>query len=341
MVEATNERGRAEAGGVAARDALGPHVHVVVRCYDDYVSSITHAALRGYILARQTRPWRLERHRLGESTLEWGEEGAGFVASGMAKPGSVTFYLSGSGDGPRYANGREVGEGALVRWTGGADLSLNVPQPGTWYALTIPAGAWGRLSEKFPGLASDHGGPSSAAIDVAPERLQRLRAVLRGAADAVDAAGPEGLAPAASRQLEWNALVEVLRATGGAQERSRGAGRPRISRLRVLGQLHDLLAARSSEPLYVADLCAATGLSERTLRHVVVEQYGMSPMRLLRSRRLCQLREALRDPANGGTRITVLAGRLGFWHMGQLAADYRRLFGELPSATAGSARART
>jgi AraC family ethanolamine operon transcriptional activator len=31
--------------------------------------------------------------------------------------------------------------------------------------------------------------------------------------------------------------------------------------------------------------------------------------------------------------IIELAGIQGFWHMGQFAADYRRIYGELPSDT--------
>ena len=31
--------------------------------------------------------------------------------------------------------------------------------------------------------------------------------------------------------------------------------------------------------------------------------------------------------------INDIAHNLGFWHMGQFAADYRKLFGELPSMT--------
>jgi hypothetical protein len=38
-----------------------------------------------------------------------------------------------------------------------------------------------------------------------------------------------------------------------------------------------------------------------------------------------------------GESITDLANVHGFWHMGQFAADYRLLFGELPSKTAARA----
>ena len=37
--------------------------------------------------------------------------------------------------------------------------------------------------------------------------------------------------------------------------------------------------------------------------------------------------------ASSTTRITDVANNWDFWHMGQFAADYRKLFGELPSET--------
>ena len=37
--------------------------------------------------------------------------------------------------------------------------------------------------------------------------------------------------------------------------------------------------------------------------------------------------------ASAGAGVAEVASRWGFWHMGQLAADYRQLFGELPSET--------
>ena len=40
--------------------------------------------------------------------------------------------------------------------------------------------------------------------------------------------------------------------------------------------------------------------------------------------------------SNGnGKRVSDVVNDWGFWHMGQFAADYRKLFGELPSETLG------
>jgi AraC family ethanolamine operon transcriptional activator len=38
-------------------------------------------------------------------------------------------------------------------------------------------------------------------------------------------------------------------------------------------------------------------------------------------------------------RIGDVAARWGFWHFSQFSADYRRMFGELPSETLRGARA--
>jgi AraC family ethanolamine operon transcriptional activator len=38
-------------------------------------------------------------------------------------------------------------------------------------------------------------------------------------------------------------------------------------------------------------------------------------------------------PTTPPVKVVDVANRWGFWHMGQLAADYRRQFGELPSET--------
>jgi AraC-like DNA-binding protein len=50
------------------------------------------------------------------------------------------------------------------------------------------------------------------------------------------------------------------------------------------------------------------------------------------SNHLIGVLRGLRDAAKGVT-VQDVAAHWGFWHLGQFAQDYKRLFGELPSTT--------
>ncbi len=69
------------------------------------------------------------------------------------------------------------------------------------------------------------------------------------------------------------------------------------------------------------------------MRNAFLERFGVSPKAYLQALRLNGVRRVLRrsDPLN--SKVSNVANYWGFWHMGQFAADYRRLFGELPSDT--------
>jgi AraC family ethanolamine operon transcriptional activator len=85
-------------------------------------------------------------------------------------------------------------------------------------------------------------------------------------------------------------------------------------------------------PLTVSELCSNIGVSSPTLFRAFQEQFGVGPKHYIQARRLCGVREQLFSSGNVGS-ITTVANDWGFWHMGQFAADYRRHFDELPSAT--------
>jgi AraC-like DNA-binding protein len=83
----------------------------------------------------------------------------------------------------------------------------------------------------------------------------------------------------------------------------------------------------------VGDLCRETGASERTLEYAFREHFGVTPKAYLQAVRLHQVRGELRAANPAFARVSDVANRWGFWHMGQFAADYRKMFGELPSQT--------
>jgi len=83
----------------------------------------------------------------------------------------------------------------------------------------------------------------------------------------------------------------------------------------------------------VPELCKLVGVPERTLRKCTQQHLGMSPHRYLLRRRILLARRALlRGDPSAGT-VTSIAIRHGFWELGRFSALYRKLFGEVPSAT--------
>ena len=86
-------------------------------------------------------------------------------------------------------------------------------------------------------------------------------------------------------------------------------------------------------PLRIADLCAAVGVSQRTLHGVCVQHYGLSPVRYASLRRMQRARNALHAADPALATVTAIATHHGFSELGRFAVAYRALFGEPPSAT--------
>jgi AraC-like DNA-binding protein len=131
-------------------------------------------------------------------------------------------------------------------------------------------------------------------------------------------------------QQEQALVVDLLSAAiteSRIDDKSTPATRARAIRL-ALGYLEE----HSRDAITVGDLCAATGVSWRTLDRAFKERFGVGPKGYLQRHRLAGVRaELLVSPSN--TVIADVANAWGFWHMGQFASDYRGLFDELPSQT--------
>jgi AraC family ethanolamine operon transcriptional activator len=80
-------------------------------------------------------------------------------------------------------------------------------------------------------------------------------------------------------------------------------------------------------------LCEIANVGERTLQYAFRERFGVSPGAFLKARRLMEVRKQLIQTHDDHRMIGEVAASVGFWHVGQLAADYRHAFGETPSET--------
>lgn len=114
--------------------------------------------------------------------------------------------------------------------------------------------------------------------------------------------------------------------------RSSRPSRARISRPQIVDRLEQFLRDHFDEPIQLAQLCDATGVSERSLRNACHAVCGTSPKRYLTRRRMEAVRVALAAATPGST-VTRIATDYGFFELGRFAATYSSLFGERPSET--------
>jgi transcriptional regulator GlxA family with amidase domain len=98
----------------------------------------------------------------------------------------------------------------------------------------------------------------------------------------------------------------------------------------------DYILANLAQPIALADLVRASGVAGRTLLKHFRDCKGASPMRYVRDLRLQRVRDEL---LSGKARtVNQTALRWGFTHLGRFAAEYRRRFGEYPTATRARAK---
>jgi|GraSoi2013_100cm_1033763.scaffolds.fasta_scaffold00440_10 AraC-like DNA-binding protein len=137
--------------------------------------------------------------------------------------------------------------------------------------------------------------------------------------------------PEVARSIEQEllyALVYCLMADGAS-----GDLETRRRHADIMVRFEHALTAHVGPQLNMPELCAALGVSERTLRVCCNEFLGMSPTRYHLLRRLNTVRSALQraDPATAS--VAKIARRCEFSELGRFAATYHTVFGELPSTT--------
>jgi transcriptional regulator GlxA family with amidase domain len=151
---------------------------------------------------------------------------------------------------------------------------------------------------------------------------------LRARVDTLARGGPAERG--ATQEAERDVYERVARALAAPGDPSPPASE---ARRRALRRVEEYMRAHEGDRLSLADLCVAAECSERTLRYVFHERYGLSPAAFLKRMRLQGLRRDLQESTPRSATVVDLALRWGFGHQGHLARDYRAFFGETPAAT--------
>ena len=166
-------------------------------------------------------------------------------------------------------------------------------------------------------------------IDLSDAQCDGLRRNLNLVTEFIFKYGNHQQFPELSRGIQEHLVDNLLQPVMGQLDGpvvSRAAAAKRVK------QAADYVLARLDEPLTVGRICDHIGCSRRSLEQGFRTYAGTNPKQFIHILRMERCRKALLR-SDKGDKVKHIALQYGFWHMGQFSADYKALFGELPSKT--------
>jgi AraC-like DNA-binding protein len=138
--------------------------------------------------------------------------------------------------------------------------------------------------------------------------------------------------PEVSRAMEQALMHIMVRCLAEGLAAGTSSRHPRQP---VMRRFEEFLEDNLDRAIYLQEICAAIGVQERTLRSHCEDHLGMGPRKYLWLRRMHLARRRLTrtDPTAATVTVTAIALAHGFGELGRFAVQYRKLFGESPSAT--------
>ena len=261
--------------------------------------------------------------RMQLAVAEWS---CGLLSVGSVPKGVRTFALVSGPGGPARHGGEPVRPDQLATLSDRGELHFLHPHSCDMLVFSLASDLLEEMAATYLGESWDEAAGSATVLDLRdPCRVHTRLSQLQAAAIAADPARLRD--PAFAGMLEAAAAEALLPQLDLPPRRVAAAERRRLGR-----RAEDYLRAHQGRPVTIAELCAAVGAPERTLHMACRDYFGLPPIAFLRVLRLHGVRRQLLE-LGPATSVTETAADWGFFHFGEFAAAYRRLFGEAPSRT--------
>lgn len=252
--------------------------------------------------------------------------------AGVPWKGSRTIGVPVSMEGSGYFCGETMQENSMITLGGGDELDFRAPRKLDIVAVVVDTKLLTSYSCQIEERNIDAELADKRIAPASPKQVECLRHFLLTVLNTLDSdASP--LKHYQARKSLQNAILALLHTAIGGAEKQAGSPAPSLSRRRTVGRAKEYMLAHIDEPQTVADLCMAIGVSRRALQYSFEEILDINPKSYLRAIRLNGVRRELRRGNPNDISVQDVAARWGFWHMSRLSADYKRMFGEMPSET--------
>ena len=276
----------------------------------------------------------LLRIDMAEFALDFVRYSRPVTINGRWRPGCVALAFGLSVPNGMVALGHAHHAEALTLLDDATGIDGRLPAWTEWAMLTLRC-------DRFVAEVRRRGGEAALArmrtglpLHVPEPERRRLRHLLRAVGDRPAITSQSLQRPGFTAALEEDLLAAYLEAFIVAQ-RPQPMGRGTLQRrYRLVRMAEHYVFAHLDDSIRMAELCRAIGTSARSLEYASRSIYGMGAMEYLRTVRLNEVRKALLQAGRPAwPTVTAAAMYWGFWHLGEFAAAYRRLFGETPSET--------
>lgn len=269
-----------------------------------------------------------ERVELGPVVVQRGEGQLPHYAMRVSLPKPTMFLLAGP-SGEVVWEGQHVDRNLLFSFAAGSEMVGSTRGGVTFASMIWDPGVLEQRAEAL-GVSIDPGARGVPASTPDPAAMHELRGAVDQTLEVARSDRQRLERPEVRASLCDALLTAAVRALHPAPERRSIAA---ASHVRAVRAAFEVLEARAGDPIYLAELCLAAKVSERTLRSAFQHLYGVSPIRYLALRRMELVRRALRDADPRECRVSAVASRFGFTNLGRFAAEFRRLYGESPLQT--------
>lgn len=239
--------------------------------------------------------------------------------------GSLVFSFPLHFDGPAWLNGHQLAQGQPILCDGNASLEIVTPEKldliiigldRQWFAQEIHRRGYGRMA--------DHPWGQTEISLPPPAHAQLSQEIVGVLGDA-----QRGPSPIALENRLVTTIIDSLLAASQLEPRPASARKQLADAARMLC-LQDPQASVSLE-----GAAEVLGISRRYLQTCFQTSFGLSATQLLRAERLSRVRLSLIAAREKQKACSIgdVAATSGFWHWSRFSADYRQMFGELPSQT--------
>jgi len=244
-------------------------------------------------------------------------------------PDYLAFAIPVSWAGEYFINGEPAcrtsiylaADTSCVHVRGGRRLTLGVTLPRTAFVETVAA-----LRGAEPEVLTAADRLLTHTPAAASELRRRIGAV-------IEASGADHALSRPPQEMAHEVFGLMTDAYLAARPGTTPKGQPIRQPDRIVRKAEERFMAAEGVPVSLADLCAAAGVSKSTLYLAFDRVCGQPPLQYFHKRRLTRARlHLLESPPRRGA-VKRVALETGFKELGRFACEYRRLFGESPSAT--------